>query len=397
MRFIGTIYHEKDAAVFSQFLTGKGIVHQIDQHKNSDWGSPNYGTTESKFWINEEDHLSDAIKWFEFFKNKPNDPQFNLAKPITPLAMTEEYIKSDPIDINKKSPNKGNSIQTIPWDKQSMGWITRLVLVSCAFLLMLSELLTPKIHSKLDSNFFSIYTSPIDKALIYDYPYRYDLIDRYLQLYGTDEAKANREIPAEEKVLLNKIQETPTWQGIYPILLNKDAQPIETELKSVPLFEKIRQGQIWRLFTPALLHADIFHLFFNMLWLIVLGKQIEQHLTPMRYILFLLIVGIFPNTMQYLSSGPNFIGFSGVLCGMLTFIWARQTHAPWEGYQLNRMTYLFMMVFIIGMACMQFLSFFAEKAFDLNISLNIANTAHLSGAYIGYLLGRTNIFSWRHS
>ncbi len=218
------------------------------------------------------------------------------------------------------------------------------------------------------------------------------MIDRFILLYGTDEIETNHEIPQEGKVLLKKIKETPVWQGIYSILLDKDDQTMESKLKEVPLFEKIRQGQIWRLFTPALLHADIFHLFFNMLWLIVLGKQIEQHLTSARYILFLLIVGIFSNTMQYLTSGPNFIGFSGVLCGMLTFIWARQTHAPWEGYQLNRMTYLFMMIFITGMALMQFISFFLDKSFGLNVSLNIANTAHLSGAFLGWLMWEIKFF-----
>jgi GlpG protein len=394
MRLIGSFNHAKDADTFSQFLKRKGIIHQMDVHQNTDWGNPNYGMTESKLWITEEDQVTEALKWFKLFQNNPQDSIFRSSESPTPIAISEDFIKLDPVQIAKKKQTKGPAQS---WDKQSLGWITRLLLLTCALLLIFSELLTPKISSQLNTNFLTIYTSPIDKALIYDYPARYELIDRFIQLYGTDEVKVNREIPAEGKVLLQKIKETPVWQGIYPVLQGGEDQTLESKLKDTPLFEKIRQGQVWRLFTPALLHADIFHLFFNMLWLIVLGKQIEQHLSAARYILFLLIVGIFSNTMQYLTSGPNFIGFSGILCGMLTFIWARQSTAPWEGYQLNRMTYLFMMVFIVGMAFLQLLSFFLEKSFGVNFSLNIANTAHLSGALIGYPLGKINTFSWRHS
>ncbi len=47
----------------------------------------------------------------------------------------------------------GTSKQVVDRNKQSMGWITRLVLLSCAFLLLLSELLTPKISSQANINF----------------------------------------------------------------------------------------------------------------------------------------------------------------------------------------------------------------------------------------------------
>ncbi len=96
-------------------------------------------------------------------------------------------------------------------------------------------------------------------------------------------------------------------------------------------------------------------------------------------------------------SGPNFVGFSGVLCGMLTFTWMRQLQAPWEGYQLDRLTLIFMLVYIFGMAIVQLLSFFIEQSFSLSLSPNIANMAHLMGALGGCLLGRLNFFSWRQA
>ena len=104
---------------------------------------------------------------------------------------------------------------------------------------------------------------------------------------------------------------------------------------TLPCSKKSRREKYWRLFTPCLLHNDIFHIFFNMIWLVVLGKQMEMRLSLFRYALFILIAAVVTNTAQYLMSGSNFIGFSGVLCAMLTFIWMRQKKTAWEGYQLR--------------------------------------------------------------
>src|SRR5438045_2341212 len=38
---------------------------------------------------------------------------------------------------------------------------------------------------------------------------------------------------------------------------------------------EVRHGQIWRLFTPAIIHLGFLHILFNMLWLRDLGSMIE--------------------------------------------------------------------------------------------------------------------------
>ena len=106
-------------------------------------------------------------------------------------------------------------------------------------------------------------------------------------------------------------------------------------------FEKIRQGEVWRLFTPCLLHFDFLHILFNMAWLWILGKQIEERIHWKKLGLLILIVGIVSNTAQYLVSGPSFLGFSGIVVGMAGFIWMRQRNAPWEGYPLSRIVFCF--------------------------------------------------------
>jgi len=59
-----------------------------------------------------------------------------------------------------------------------------------------------------------------------------------------------------------------------------------------PFLEKIRQGEVWRLFSPVLLHGTWLHILFNMAWLWLLGRQIEQRLGILKYLIFSVIVGV---------------------------------------------------------------------------------------------------------
>jgi GlpG protein len=132
-----------------------------------------------------------------------------------------------------------------------------------------------------------------------------------------------------------------------------------------------------------------------MLWLVLLSKQMEERLRPLQYIGFILITGIFSNTCQYLMSGPNFVGFSGVLCAMVAFIWMRQKIAPWEGYPLQKSTITFLAFFVAAMLGIQIFAFYWDTQHISTIAPGIANTAHISGALIGAILGRLSLFSWK--
>src|SRR5262249_38702183 len=152
------------------------------------------------------------------------------------------------------------------------------------------------------------------------------------------------------------------------------------------LFEKIRQGELWRFFSPILLHNDILHIFFNMIWLLVLSPQIEMRIGSRKLLWFIMIVAFFSNTAQYLVSGPYFIGFSGVICGMAFFMKGRQKVAAWEGYVLSRQTFAFICFFIGILALLSLVSFIVSVFFDAKFAIPIANTGHLVGALSGYLL-----------
>ena len=141
---------------------------------------------------------------------------------------------------------------------------------------------------------------------------------------------------------------------------------------------EVRQGQIWRLVTPVFMHAPLtsgvmglMHLGFNMMWLSQLGNQIESRKGSRKLLLLILLIATGSNLVQYNFSGPHFYGMSGVVYGLLGYIWMKSKYDPSSGLFIDQSTLQFMLFWLV-------ICFFMTR---------IANGAHLSGLAIGILLG----------
>ena len=83
--------------------------------------------------------------------------------------------------------------------------------------------------------------------------------------------------------------------------------------------------QAYRVFTSMFLHADIFHIFFNMYFLYIFGRAVEDVLGSFRYLLLYLVSGIsatiFHVTFSFLGGLTSYaipaIGASGAISGVL--------------------------------------------------------------------------------
>ena len=138
-------------------------------------------------------------------------------------------------------------------------------------------------------------------------------------------------------------------------------------------FPEIRQGQIWRLFTPIFIHFGVMHILFNMLWLRDLGSMIEARKGTWTLLVLVLVISATSNLGQYWASGPSFGGMSGVVYGLLGYVWMQGRYNPSGGLALHRQTVAMMIIWF-------FLCLF-------QIIPHVANAAHGVGLGVGIAWG----------
>ncbi|EPC01365.1 hypothetical protein L861_12390 [Litchfieldella anticariensis FP35 = DSM 16096] len=144
------------------------------------------------------------------------------------------------------------------------------------------------------------------------------------------------------------------------------------------LGEAMTSGQVWRLFTPALLHFGWMHLIFNMLWLWYFGRQIEAIQGSRRMLLIVLITAVGANLAQYTTGTVLFGGMSGVDFALLGYVWLMSRRAPQSGFFVPQM----LVVFMLGWMVFTMTDFAGVVGFG-----NVANEAHLGGLVVGLAMG----------
>ena len=89
--------------------------------------------------------------------------------------------------------------------------------------------------------------------------------------------------------------------------------------------EAILLGQVWRLITPAFLHASPLHLLANMYALYMLGRSNETINGHLRFGLLYLVSAFGGNVLSFVLGKYNSLGASTAIFGLLTaeavFIW----------------------------------------------------------------------------
>jgi rhomboid protease GlpG len=87
------------------------------------------------------------------------------------------------------------------------------------------------------------------------------------------------------------------------------------------LVATLAMGEIWRLFTPDLLHFNVAHITFNLLMFWVLGGQVEFRQSSFSLAALIVVVSIASNIAQLLDGGYLFGGLSGVVYGLFGYCW----------------------------------------------------------------------------
>jgi len=140
-----------------------------------------------------------------------------------------------------------------------------------------------------------------------------------------------------------------------------------------PTLPEVRHGEVWRLITPIFIHFGVLHLLFNMLWLMDLGAQVEYRQGTARLGWLVLVLALACNLGQFLVSGPNFGGMSGVVYGLIGYIWLRGTRDPASGLYLDKRNFFLAIAWFV----------YCYTGF----AGPIGNTAHAVGLAVGLSWG----------
>ena len=142
---------------------------------------------------------------------------------------------------------------------------------------------------------------------------------------------------------------------------------------TVEFLPEVQRGEVWRLLTPVFLHFGIVHLVFNLMAFTFLGQMMERFGGPALLSTFFVLSGLVSNFSQYLVTGANFGGLSGVDYALFGYVWMKSRFDPFSGYFLPESTVVFAMVWLV-------LCFTGTMG-------SVANVAHLSGLIFGILWG----------
>ncbi len=168
-----------------------------------------------------------------------------------------------------------------------------------------------------------------------------------------------------------------------------DVRPIMglfiTESAGNPLFSpalpEIMHGQVWRLVTPIFIHFGPLHILFNMLWLRDLGSMIEARQSSWLMAVLVLVIAVVSNLAQFYYGGPAFGGMSGVVYGLLGYIWMRGKFDPGSGLYLHPTTVTMMIIW--------FLACFTP------LIPHVANATHAVGLALGLAWGYLSSLHYR--
>jgi GlpG protein len=148
-----------------------------------------------------------------------------------------------------------------------------------------------------------------------------------------------------------------------------------------PRLPEIQHGQVWRLITPIFIHFGPLHILFNMWCLRDLGSMIEGRQSSRMLAVLVLVIAAGSDLAQYFVGGPVFGGMSGVVYGLLGYIWMRGKFDPGSGLYLHPTTVTMMMIWFF--ACFT------------PILPHVANGAHAAGLIIGLAWGYLSSLRYR--
>ncbi len=151
----------------------------------------------------------------------------------------------------------------------------------------------------------------------------------------------------------------------------------------------VLHGALWQLLTYMFLHASVLHIFFNLIFLWMLGSELERYWGSRFFLKYYLVTGIGAGLINVLvqpySRIPT-IGASGAIFGLII------------GFALAFPEREILLYFVIRMKAKNFavlVGLIELVALLMMPNSSIARFAHLGGLVVGYFYLKREIYEWR--
>jgi membrane associated rhomboid family serine protease len=137
---------------------------------------------------------------------------------------------------------------------------------------------------------------------------------------GTEEPKPRRKFPIMTIILI--LINVAVYIFETQIAFNQGSSALENFITSYGVVPAliIRGKSLSTLLTSIFIHAGLTHIFFNMLFLLVFGDNVEDKLGHFRFLIFYLVAGLMASFFQIAvdpSSMIPSVGASGAIAGVL--------------------------------------------------------------------------------
>src|SRR4051812_17827889 len=125
----------------------------------------------------------------------------------------------------------------------------------------------------------------------------------------------------------------PATAGTMLLALGVTAAWWFVKVDVTPLMEnaQVAHGQLWRLLTSVLLHADPFHLAFNLFWFWYFGTIIESTFGSARTLGLFVLLALGSGAAEYAIYDGG-IGLSGIGYGLFAMLWVLSRRDPQQRF-----------------------------------------------------------------
>lgn len=159
---------------------------------------------------------------------------------------------------------------------------------------------------------------------------------------------------------------------------------LKIPFESIFVLDISKSFEIWRFFTPMFLHADLGHLFFNMVAIFFFGPFLESRIGSKKFLTVYLAGGIFANIISFIfysifgSGYYTALGASGAIMAILGTLIILEPH-----------TKVFMLLIPIPMDLWiaSIIWFLIDLSHIINPNSNVGGLAHIAGMLFGLGFG----------